>query len=415
VSRLPPKWREVTLADVALSLRNGIFAKRPNTEQRGTPILRISAVRDGLVDLADRRHVEDVMAVLAQRFAISEGDLLFTRYNGSRSLVGICGRVGPVDGSLLHPDKLIRVVPNRAVVDDRFLALQMQTDAVRRFLAPRIRTTAGQSGISGADVREIPVVLPPLDEQQRIVAVLENTLSRLDAGTDYLEAVRRRTKVAEQAHIDQLFINVAQRLRWRVEPLEGFATGPRAITDGPFGSNLTSAHYADSGALVVRLQNIGDGEFKDAGAFISLDHYEKLKAHDVRLGDVVVASLGDALPRAALVPDLGGPAIVKADCIRVRPDSDVDPRWLVYACRSRRAKRHAASVVKGVGRQRLGLKGIKSVPVPRAPLAEQQSRLAELESGLNALRRTAAQAGRATGRGEALRRALLDAAFAGQV
>ena len=349
------------------------------------------------------------------RFSVREGDLLFTRYNGSRALVGICGRVGPVHEPVLHPDKLIRLIPNRDVVDDRFLALQMQSEAVRRFIEPRIRTTAGQSGISGGDVRAIPVILPPLDEQRRIVGMIYDYFSRLDAGVGYLGAVRRRTQVAEQARIDELFINATRRLRWRIEPLEAFATGPRAITDGPFGSHLTSAHYTASGALVIRLQNIGDGEFKEAAAHISLRHYETLRAHDVRAGDVVVASLGECLPRAALVPDLRSPAIVKADCIRVRPDSDIDPRWLVYACRSRRAKRHAESLVKGVGRQRLGLKGIRMIPVPRVPLAEQQAHIDELENDLYSLKGVATQGRSVMGLAEGLRRSLLNAALAGHL
>ncbi len=412
---LPAGWRSTTLGDISESIRNGIFAKRPDSDDIGTPILRISAVRDGRVALHDRKWVRDLDPDVAARFAVAEGDLLFTRYNGSRDLVGVCGRVGPQDRTIIHPDKLIRVVPDRAVVDDRFLNLQMQAPAIRRHLEPRIRTTAGQSGIAGADIKSIPVVLPPLDEQQRILAVLEDHISRLDAGTQYLRAARVRTEVAAQRLIDELFLDVARHLEWPVDPLEAFATTPKAITDGPFGSNLTSAHYTASGALVVRLQNIGDGEFKDAQAYVSLDHYEKLKAHDVRTGDVVVASLGDQLPRAAVVPDLRAPAIVKADCIRVRPDPDVDPRWLVYACRSRRAKTHAAELLKGVGRQRLGLKGIKSVPVPRVPLAEQQGRLTELEEDLGALGRTSTQATRAIIQAEGLRRAVLAAAFGGHL
>lgn len=60
------------------------------------------------------------------------------------------------------------------------------------------------------------------------------------------------------------------------------ADEPRSITDGPFGSNLTSAHYTDSGARVIRLQNIGNGVFRDAAAYISLDHFETLRKHEVR-------------------------------------------------------------------------------------------------------------------------------------
>jgi type I restriction enzyme S subunit len=44
------------------------------------------------------------------------------------------------------------------------------------------------------------------------------------------------------------------------------------MTDGPFGSNLKSSHYVDEGPRVIRLQNIGFGEFVDEEAHISRDH-----------------------------------------------------------------------------------------------------------------------------------------------
>jgi type I restriction enzyme S subunit len=67
---------------------------------------------------------------------------------------------------------------------------------------------------------------------------------------------------------------------WRTVALNDLqADVPRAITDGPFGSNLTSAHYTSSGPRVVRLQNIGDGEFHDTRAHISEEHFATLRNH----------------------------------------------------------------------------------------------------------------------------------------
>ena len=189
---LPDDWTTTTLGVAARSIRNGIFARRPNDEGNGTPILRISAVRDGRVDLGSPRYVEGVTAEQAETFGINAGDLLMTRYNGSRHLVGIPGIVPEHDGIVLHPDKLIRVVPDRDLCDPNFLNYQLQSQSVRDFLAPRIRTTAGQSGISGRDVKAIPLVLPPLDVQTLIAEVLDDHLSRLDAGVNYLNAALAR-------------------------------------------------------------------------------------------------------------------------------------------------------------------------------------------------------------------------------
>jgi type I restriction enzyme S subunit len=70
------------------------------------------------------------------------------------------------------------------------------------------------------------------------------------------------------------------------------ANEPNAITDGPFGSKLKTAHYTSSGPRVIRLQNVGDGVFIDAPAHISEAHFATLQKHRVRAGDIVIAALG---------------------------------------------------------------------------------------------------------------------------
>ena len=104
---------------------------------------------------------------------------------------------------------------------------------------------------------------------------------------------------------------------------------PRSITDGPFGSNLKTEHYTADGPRVVRLQNIGEGRFCDDRSHISEERYQRLHAHDVQPGDVLVAALGEVLPRACIAPSWLGPAIVKADCFRFRLRSDVNPQFVV--------------------------------------------------------------------------------------
>ncbi len=175
-------------------------------------------------------------------------------------------------------------------------------------------------------------------------------------------------------------------MTWPVVSLNDLqADEPRAITDGPFGSNLASRHYTDQGPCVVRLQNIGDGRFVEGDAHISEKHFESLRAHEVRAGDLLVASLGEVLPRACLAPTSLGPAIVKADCIRVRLRSDVDPRWVLYSMQRPEVRRWADDHRHGVGRPRLGLKVIRQIPIPLPPLDEQRRIVDLLEDHLSRL------------------------------
>jgi type I restriction enzyme, S subunit len=197
-------------------------------------------------------------------------------------------------------------------------------------------------------------------------------------------------------------------LGWVDTTLEGvLAVEDRAITDGPFGSKLASRHYTPSGARVIRLQNIGDCIFINEHAYISLDYFEELRAHEVRFGDLVIASLGQDLPKACIIPALGEPAIVKADCIRARIHPGIDTKWVLYALSAPQTRQRAASRIRGVGRPRLGLGEMRKLPIPLPPLSEQLRIIATLEDHLSRLDAAVVSALGAARKAVALRRRTL--------
>ncbi len=157
------------------------------------------------------------------------------------------------------------------------------------------------------------------------------------------------------------------------------AREPNSITDGPFGSKLKTEHYSDAGPRVVRLKNIGDAVFVDARAHISEQHFATLQKHRVFPGDLVIAALGENPPRACIIPESLGPAVVKADCIRLKTRADVSAKFVNYALNSEDTRRRAKMIVHGVGRPRLNLGEIKSIAIPLPPLDEQQRIVAEIE------------------------------------
>jgi type I restriction enzyme S subunit len=178
LAQLPETWRWVTIDQLSLEIRNGYSAK-PNATA-GVPILRISAVRPYSIDIDDRRYLSG-SAEDYERDQIAEGDLLFTRYNGSRNLVGVCAVVPKIDEPIVHPDKIIRARPLRALPSSAFLGLSANVGTSRRYIEQRIRTTAGQAGISGGDVKSLPVPIPPAAEQAAIMDDVEAQLSVIEA------------------------------------------------------------------------------------------------------------------------------------------------------------------------------------------------------------------------------------------
>ena len=191
---------------------------------------------------------------------------------------------------------------------------------------------------------------------------------------------------------------------------------PNSITDGPFGSKLKTAHYTRSGPRVVRLQNVGDGKFIDAKAHISDQHFEYLRKHEVFAGDLVIAALGVDLPRACIIPDYVGPAIVKADCIRFKPHPSLaDAKYLNVALNSHLLKSIAKNIVHGVGRPRLNQQQVKSLPLPLSNLAEQHVIVEEVVRCLSVADEMEKAVEQSLKRAERLRQSILKRAFEGKL
>lgn len=198
---LPEKWCWVTIHQVSMEVRNG-YGQKP-TAAAGTPILRISAVRPFELDLNDRRYLAGAVEKYAADL-IKSGDLLFTRYNGSRNLVGVCAVVPQIEEEIVHPDKLIRARLVPIVATPSFLAIAANVGFSRKYVEQRIRTTAGQAGISGGDVKGLPIPLPSLEEQATIVEFVEDQLSVIDHLDSDLEA-----KLASAAALRQSILKAA--------------------------------------------------------------------------------------------------------------------------------------------------------------------------------------------------------------
>ena len=198
---LPEGWVWVNFEQLTSVIRNG-YSKRPQGDT-GTPILRISAVRPMEVNLEAIRWV-DSKGNLAD-FQIHPGDLLFIRYNGNPAFVGVCGVVPNGIRDTLHPDKLIRAALVESDTMPAFVQIVANVGTSREFLNQRVKTTAGQSGISGTDLKAMPIPLPPLAEQRRIVAEVERRLSVVQQAEATVEASLARAERLRQSILKQAF------------------------------------------------------------------------------------------------------------------------------------------------------------------------------------------------------------------
>ncbi|MDZ4161253.1 MAG: restriction endonuclease subunit S [Burkholderiales bacterium] len=171
---LPQGWVWASVDQLCDSVRNGL-SKTPNTEQRGLPIFKINAVRPMAVNFNAIKHIE-ISESEAADYWVEAGDVLATRYNGSIDLLGVFAMVQDIPQPTLYPDKLIRMKPVTGTELGSWMEACGNMGASRKHLVSRVKTTAGQTGISGDDLKKTPIPLPPTDEQAAALDLLNERL-----------------------------------------------------------------------------------------------------------------------------------------------------------------------------------------------------------------------------------------------
>jgi type I restriction enzyme, S subunit len=199
----PEGWCWASVDQLAYWVRNGL-PQKPAADPPGLPILRINAVRPMSVDVGEVRYLHVAREDVAD-YLLAQGDLLFTRYNGSLELLGVSGMVRNCERDTLHPDKLIRVRTALASPLPAYVEVASNVGISRKFIQTRARTTAGQTGVSGSDIKEMPIPLCPLDEQKLIVEEVEVGLDTIGKSLSDIEMGIERATRLRQAILKRAF------------------------------------------------------------------------------------------------------------------------------------------------------------------------------------------------------------------
>lgn len=150
---------------------------------------------------------------------------------------------------------------------------------------------------------------------------------------------------------------------------------PRAnsFVDGPFGSEMKSAEYAETGVRLIQLQNIGDGEWLDANRkFVSDKKFLHLQRHGAVPGDLAIAKMAAPVARCCVIPPVADRFMVVADCIKLSTDGELyDAAYVARAINSHSTRKEAEQKSSGTTRLRINLSLLKTVSIPSPELSEQ--------------------------------------------
>ena len=395
----------VRVKDVATIIRGVSYKKEQAVKEYEPgylPLLRANNISGGSLVLSDLVYVPSKLVSDSQH--IKSGDILITMSSGSKSHVGKVA-LAKADMEYSFGAFCAKISPDHVLPS--YLFYLLCDSRFRHHIESQSKGT-NINNIKQSYVMDYEITLPPLSEQERIVARIEELFSQLDAGVDTLKKTKAQLAVYRQAVLKEAFESITEFV-----PLGDVA---ERIFDGPFGSNLKTADYTDDGIRVVRLENIKNSWFDDSKkSFVTPEKYEKIKVHTVIPSDLIMSTFISESIKICQLPPHVGYAVNKADCVGIRLKPELEPRFLLYYLSSKQAYNELIHQVHGATRPRVNTKQIKAIRVPYVSATAQEAVICKIESCLSVCDNIEQTVETALKQADAMRQSILKDAFDGEM
>lgn len=178
IGKIPAEWDIIKSSRIIKTTQNGL-SRRDLEKSEGQIILKLKNITsDGKIDYSFLNRIALSQNEL-NTYALTTGDFLFVRVNGSKSLVGKCAIFEAISEIVAYNDHIIRVKLSNQCYN-RFFLWYLYSCCGKAEIDLHTSTAAGQYTISGDGLRDITLVFPPIDEQKEIADYLDAKCAEID-------------------------------------------------------------------------------------------------------------------------------------------------------------------------------------------------------------------------------------------
>ena len=182
--KLPQGWYSATINDVC-SIIGGVSYNKADIQDTGIRVLRGGNIQSGKVFYCS----DDVFIPFSyqnKENQVQYGDIIVVASTGSQTLIG---KTGFVDRDIPKTQigAFLRIVRPKQKTLSPYIRLLFQTDAYKDYIR-NVAKGSNINNVKNAHLQNYQICLPPLAEQQRIVAKIEELFSVFDNIQNALEA-----------------------------------------------------------------------------------------------------------------------------------------------------------------------------------------------------------------------------------
>ncbi len=287
---------------------------------------------------------------------VAGAELASTKFQFSPEHV-LFGKLRPNLGKVSRPQfagvcstDILPIRPGKDL-DRNYLAHYLAQPSMVDFAASRT-SGANLPRLSPTVLAMFPVPLPPLPEQRRIAAILDQA--------DTLRAKRRQVLTHLDALTRSIFNDLFGSQSW---PTEALGDRLQFLTSGSRG---WAKYYAPAGDKFIRIQNVKGGYLNQRDmAYVVAPDTAEARRTAVRAGDVLLSITAD-LGRTAVVPKDIGTAYINQHLAILRAPS-LNARYLADFLESPGGQREVLGKDRGATKAGLNFDDVRSVSVPIPP------------------------------------------------
>lgn len=272
------EWKKVKLGEIASTIQTGPFGSQlhqSDYSDEGVPVVMPKDIVNGCISETSIARVEDDHVKRLSRHVISEGDIIYAR----RGDVGKCAYATKPQTGWLCGTGCLKVTINPQIAVPKFVFFQLQKQETIGWVEKHA-IGATMLNLNTSILSDVPIELPPLSVQNRIVEIL----SRYDT---LIENYQKQIKLLEEA---------AQRLykEWFVELRFPGYENTKMVDGLPEGwerNTITDIFDFKYGKILPTKDFVKNGPIPVYGASKQIGNYTKANCFEPK---VLVGSRGNA-------------------------------------------------------------------------------------------------------------------------
>ncbi|MBU3662798.1 MAG: restriction endonuclease subunit S [Bacteroidetes bacterium] len=387
IKDIPKHWEIKKLGEVCDKITKG---GTPTTYgfafvSSGVNFIKIENVEHGKVNLSTiKTFITEEAHNYQRKSMLEENDLLF-------SIAGTIGETCLIKREYLPANTNQALAILRGYIKTfkpQFLTYQLSS-SISQYVKSKARGGA-MNNISLEDLKGIELAVPPLHEQQAIVAKIEELLSELENGKQQLQTAQQ-----------QLIVYRQSLLKWA---FEGRLTGTKKWTSSTLGEicNMKAGFFVKASEI---LDEYKEGLFSCYGGN-GLRGYTKSNTHEGTFS--LIGRQGALCGNVHLV---SGRFHATEHAVVTTAKSNIDTIWLFYKLRSMRLNQYS----QGAAQPGLSVNKLLPIEVQVPPINDQQIIVSELESKLSVCDKIEETISQSLQQAESLRQSILKKAFEGKL